>query len=99
MAKGDWRNKPITDKQIWMLSFADEWFTAERLNKMTRGEASDYIEEYYSNKGDFKEKCNQRRKKEMYEELKNKNIKIDDVVKSVVNEATKIILEKYGIGL
>lgn len=43
----DWRNAPITEKQFRMLRCADEYFSFERLDGMTRGEASDYISEYY----------------------------------------------------
>lgn len=50
-SKGNWRDDPITDRQISLLKRLDDYFTFDRLSGLTKGEASDYIKEYTNKKG------------------------------------------------
>lgn len=86
----EWRNDPITERQIGMLRRVDEYFTFDRLESMTKGEASDYIKEYFDENGIIKDNINMRHRNEL---VVGKNVN----VKSLVEDVVKMVCEKYGV--
>lgn len=93
----DWRLEPITRKQVAALKTADDWFTFDRLEGMTKGEASDYIEEYYKDGRIIEENINMRYKKEKVEGVNGSRNEINSIVRDIVNEAARIVMERYKV--
>ena len=93
----DWRDEPITRKQITMLKSVDDYFTFDRLEGMTKGQASDYIEEYYKDGKLVEGNVNMRYREECKMVGKDKRDGVNDIVRDIVNEAAKIVMKRYGI--
>lgn len=87
--KTNWRNDPITRKQRSMLRSVDEYFTFDKLSKMTKGEASDYISEYFNNGEIVEDKINMRGNQLV-------SVSKEDVKMAIV-DAVKGVLKEYGL--
>ena len=94
MKNNDWRNDPITERQKIKLRMADEWFTFDRLDKMSKGEAYDYIAAYFDDDGNVNPLMfNKRGKNEIRMDVKemNRYILKEDVGKWLMGVGERIL--------